>query len=154
MNYTIYDIATGIILLNYSGHDIESYLGPGQAFIEEFIDGDDYYILDNIPIKKPKKPDAWHVFDNVTKTWQPIDNYLEIIKNKYKIEVNENASKRILAKYPYYRQLNNPDDTVMKDWINNIRAISNITNGSISAATTLDEITEHLFNFIENIDTL
>lgn len=82
-----------------------------------------------------------------------LSDYQSINKNL----INEYCSVKILAKYPYYRQLNisrTTDAQTMYDWIDNIRNLSNIANNSIDLCTDAISIYQVVHIFKENIDQI
>lgn len=148
MKYTIFDKKTGIICSSFIGDSIELQMNDLLDYVEGEFDSDRYYIENKEPILKPNKPDNWHQFDIITKQWIPIDNYILMIRKWYISEVNSFAGKTILLKYPYYKQLNNPTDVIMFDWINNIRIESNLVNNQINNSSSLNDMIDLLEEFI------
>jgi hypothetical protein len=76
MKYTIYDPATGEILLNFESEDllqIQTNLA-GKSWIEGHYKSKSYYVQDNKPVEKPPKPQT----DNVLHNWNTQSHTWEI----------------------------------------------------------------------------
>jgi tRNA splicing endonuclease len=85
---------------------------------------------------------------------------LEIQKQEFILEVNKQASDKILSKYPIYKQLNLSQDQTSSEcismyaWINQIRTLCNKTKDSITTATNMPEIKQIEAEFSNKLSTL
>lgn len=79
----------------------------------------------------------------------PIETDLILARSNAKAQVNQFAGEAIFAKYPVYKQLNNPLEPVMRAFIDDIRAESNSTNDAIDIETNIESIMELANSFYQ-----
>lgn len=149
--YTFYNNEGKIELnVNCSEEVLDSMVAQiGSQYIEGFYPINKYYIVNDLPVEMPERPNEYSEFNYTTKIWELREGYLTQVKIFNTKLVNQEAMDTILRKYPYYRQLNNPDDLEMKSWISDIRERSNIANIAIDLATDLVTI-ENIVNTFQN----
>lgn len=117
---------------------------------ENKLDLNNSYYKDGKVLPLPLKPDNYHTWNSFLEQWQKPEGYLQTIQSDGSKQINQQASQKILSKYPIYKQLNigrTPEAQVMYDWIDNIRNLSNIATANITQAVTQDEITTIVDNF-------
>jgi len=73
MSYTIYNELTGQILRIVQTNNIELQIQYGENYLEGSIDDSAYYILNNVAISIPPKPNEYSVFDYTTKQWVQVE---------------------------------------------------------------------------------
>mgnify|MGYP000314768100 CR=1 FL=1 len=140
------DEVLALLMLEHSGRGIEG----AYSSLE-------FYIKDEIAIKFPTRPDEFHIFNYELLRWEVSDYYVNQIREVYTNRVNNIASELILAKYPIYKQLNNigtNEYTPMRDYIDGIRNLTNITTDAISMATIATECELFKETFVQNASSL
>lgn len=70
----------------------------------------------------------------------PIETDLILARSNAKAQVNQFAGDAIFAKYPVYKQLNDPTEFVMRTYIDGIRAESNIANNNIDNESDIQTV--------------
>jgi len=79
----------------------------------------------------------------------PLETDVTLARSNAKAQVNQYAGEAIFAKYPVYKQLNNPTEPVMRAFIDGIRVESNNTNDAIDIETNIESIMELANSFYQ-----
>lgn len=93
-------------------------------------------------IEIPCSPTEHHTFNYDTKNFDEpnLSNY----KGLKTLVVNKIASETILSRYPIHKQLNTlsegGDINGMRDWIGQVRSLSNMANDSIAGAVNMKAV--------------
>jgi hypothetical protein len=104
------------------------------------------------------RPSRHHTWDGVTLAWvEPVD-YIDLIKNDAIDGINASAGKKILDRYPQYKQANMTarfielmtlgetasqealDIKAAWDWIKSVRQESNVASDAITAADAAGQV--------------
>jgi len=79
----------------------------------------------------------------------PIETDLILARSNAKAQVNQFAGEAIFAKYPVYKQLNDPTEPVMRAFIDGIRTESNNLIVGIYNETDIKTIMEIAISFYQ-----